>query len=148
MKVVLLMLTAVFSFLALAQSERDLVGSWSLSGFVCDSSGNFRVVSVPEQLNISGQWEMESDGSMRVSALIPGAGRCEMSGFYRYQDSILSYTVEDMRNCPGGGRRGQSQEHEDVIVDNDFLYIPAPEGLEGGREACRGRLYEAFSRRP
>ena len=146
MRVFLLMLAAFFSFLAMAQSERDLVGSWSLAGFVCERSGNFRVVSVPEQLNISGQWELESDGSMSVSALIPGAGRCEMSGSYRYRGSTLSYTVEDVRNCPGG-RPGQSQEHEDVIVENDFIYIPAPEELDGGREACSGRLYEALSRR-
>ena len=145
MKVFLFFLVSLTSFLAFAQDDEDIVGAWSLAGFVCERSGDFRLVSIPEQMSIDGEWTLESNGSMNAVASMAGV-RCEMSGNYTYRNSTLSYEIEDARGCPGEAERGRGQEFDNVIIEDDFLYIPAPEELDGGEDACRGRLYQAFSR--
>ena len=146
MKVFLFILASIASFFVLAQDDQDIVGSWNLAGFVCERSGDFKLVSIPEQMSIDGEWTVESNGSMSMTASFPGGGRCEITGNYEYRDSELSLEVEDTGGqCPGG-ERGMRQEFEDIIIEDDFLYIPAPEGLAGGEEACKGRLYQAFAR--
>ncbi len=132
------------SFLVYAQ---EVVGTWSLSGFVCKSSGNFHLVRIPEQLVIDASWTLNSDGTMSLTANMERAGRtCSMSanGSYTFKGSTLNYTV---RNSDGecAAPEGVEDTIEGVQFEGNFLYIPLPSNLEGGKEACHsGDVFQAF----
>ena len=133
-----------------ASFGQELAGSWDLAGYVCESGGDFRLVPIPEQLQVSAGWQINSDGTMSLEAFMErdGGGSCTLrvNGTYEVQGSTFSYTVKQSTgDCPAP--EGETDSIEDFIVEDQFLYLPSPENLSGGAAACsNGRIYQAFVR--